>query len=44
MEKFLIKLLVLSHIYNIYIWAGESWTFTSVDSNKMTNLHITLCQ
>ena len=32
-EKFLIKLLVLSHIYNIYIWAGESWTLTSIDSN-----------
>ena len=28
-----IKLLVLSHIYNIYIWAGESWTLTSIDSN-----------
>ena len=31
--NFLIKLLVLSHLYNNYIWAGESWTFTSVDSN-----------
>ena len=31
--KFLIKLLLLSHLYNNYIWAGESWTFTSVDSN-----------